>query len=591
MNGKTLRGFKDQLASSLRTRVLLLTLAAFVAVAIPAAISFVWIVDKITITLGTLVAERQILYDRYRGLESLRREVALAETLMRSPTIVEWAEDEFDRDLYARGIAELEHFRRTFADRSYFFVNDRSGNYYFNDHDGSFVGEQLRYTLSPGKEGDAWYYSTRAAGSGCHLNVNHDDILAVTKVWINCVVEENGRILGLVGTGIDLTVFVRDVVDTSQRGVESLFVDGDGAIQASPDPDMIDYRSLTKDDAEKSTFLHLLGDEGDRAAFRQMMREAALDEMNPPARMLEVEGRELLVGVGHLAELGWYNVTLMDLGQIVERRLFGPIAALIALIMISAVTLVTFLFKRNVLDRLAQAERAVHLIERGNFSLPPSDQRNDEIGRLARALNRMAGAVSADRNELEAAVRERTEQLERIAYVDPLSGVLNRRGFIEAYAQGERRRKKDVRPGLLILDIDHFKTINDTHGHIAGDRVIVEIARRLIEVTREQDLCARWGGDELVVILDGCDAASLALIGNKILDAVRTHPVDLGDGVKARITISIGAYLAGADETLESAASRADAALYAAKQRGRDRLVIYDPAVHGDGKVQAGRVA
>lgn len=586
------QALKAQFSGSLRIRVLVLTLAAFVAVAVPAALSFVWIVERITVNLGTLVAERQILYDRYRGLEALRREVALAETLMRSPTIVEWAGDEFDRALHARGIAELEHFRRTFVDRSYFFVIDASGNYYFNDHDGTYTGQQHRYTVSPDNPSDAWYYRTKEAGPGCHLNVNHDDVLAVTKVWMNCVVETDGRVLGLVGTGIDLTVFLRDVVDTQQPGVESLFVDASGAVQASRDESMIDYRSLTKEEEARNTFFQLLGGDADRAAFAQMMQEAVLDGAVPPSRFLKVGGRRALVGVGHLAELGWYNVTVMDIGQIVERRLFVPIAALIAAIMVSAAALVTFLFKRNVLDRLERAEGSVRRIENGDFSMPVMDSGADEIGRLARALNRMMGAVNADRRELEAAVRERTEQLERIAYVDSLSGVLNRRGFIEAFAQEERRMTRDgPRLGLLILDIDNFKTINDTHGHMAGDRVIAEVAKRLIDVTREQDLCARWGGDEFVIILKTCDKAALAAIGTKILDAVCTRPVELSEGLRVRVSTSVGGHLVDCVDTLEGAASKADAALYSAKQQGRNRLVVYDPAMHGRTAGRPDRVA
>jgi hypothetical protein len=164
MAGSITTSISRRVGSSLRLRVLMLTLAAFVAVAVPAAAAFVWIVDRTVVTLGTMFAERQILYDRYRGLEVLRREVALAETLMRSPTIIDWALDEFDRDRYARGIAELEHFRRTFVDRSYFFVVGASGNYYFNDHDGTYTGAQRRYTVSPANPNDEWYYKTLAAG-------------------------------------------------------------------------------------------------------------------------------------------------------------------------------------------------------------------------------------------------------------------------------------------------------------------------------------------------------------------------------------------------------------------------------------------
>jgi diguanylate cyclase (GGDEF)-like protein len=585
------RSVKGRFAASLRFRVLVLTFAAFTAIAIPAAASFVWIVDRTVVKLSTLFAERQILYDRYRGLEALRREVALAETLMRSPTIIDWAKDEFDRDKYARGISELEHFRRTFVDHSYFFVIEKSGNYYFNDHQGEYTGAQHRYAVSPDKPADAWYYSTLAAGPGCHLNVNHDVLLMVTKVWMNCVVEDKGRALGIVGTGIDLTHFLRSVVESNQPGVESLFINPSGAVQASRDESLIDFHSIAKDEGSSKTFLQLIDTPEDRTTFREMMRRAAAPEGGADARFLQLNGRSLLVGVGYLEELDWYNVTIMDVDRIVDRRLFMPIALLIALTMMSAATLVTLLFKRSVIDRLARAESSVRRIEAGDFSQPVADSGTDEIGRLARALDRMARVVGSDRAALEAAVRLRTEQLELIAYVDQLSGALNRRGLIKAFAQEERRMTADSdRPGLLILDIDNFKSINDAHGHVAGDCVIAEVARRLLDVMRNEDLCARWGGDEFVVILKNCDPLALATVGEKILDAIRSRPLNLADDNLIWIGTSIGAHVVERSDTLESAAGKADAALYAAKGQGRNRMVIYDPALHRE-SARIGRVS
>ena len=90
----TLAAFRHALTASLRTRVLLLTLAVFVAVAIPAYVAFTWIVNTTIITLGTLFAEKQVLFDRYRGLEALMKEVSLAEMLTRSPVVRAWAVDE-----------------------------------------------------------------------------------------------------------------------------------------------------------------------------------------------------------------------------------------------------------------------------------------------------------------------------------------------------------------------------------------------------------------------------------------------------------------------------------------------------------------
>jgi diguanylate cyclase (GGDEF)-like protein len=544
--------------SSLRAKVLVLSVVAFALVGLVTAVSFNWIVDRTVLKLGGLLAERQILYDRYRGLEALRREVALAETLMRSPAILEWAADERDRDKFGRGIAELEHFRRTFVDRSYFFVIEGSGNYYFNDHDGEYTGEQYRYTLSPTNPDDSWYYKTLSAGEGCHLNVNHDTVLAVTKVWMNCVVQEDGQVLGMVGTGIDLTHFLRHVVDTGQAGVESFFIDGRGAVQASRDETLINFRSLTRTPEEQVSIYQLMEDPADQKKFQELMQEALSGEASTAPMFMMVNGRRTLVGVGYLNELQWFNVTMMDVDEVIDRHLFGPIAALLAAAILSMAGLMTLLFKRL----------------------------------LSGALDRMSGKVRARRDILEAAVRERTEQLERIAYIDPLSGVLNRRGLIDAFHMEDRRKQgRAAYPGLLILDIDKFKSVNDEHGHAAGDAVLTEVARRLASVTRDSDLCARWGGDEFVVLLKECDRSSLTVVGEKILEAVRATPIEIKDGVNLNLTVSIGAHLVAAEDTLEHATSMADTALYVAKREGRNRLVVFDPKSDAPMTTKVGRVA
>lgn len=563
--------------ASLRFRVLALTLGAFLVVAVPATIAFGWIVDTTVVKLGTLFAERQILYDRHRGLEALNREVALAETLARSPVVSEWARDEFARDKYARGLAELEHFRAAFADNSYFFVVHKSGNYYFNDKAGAFTGNQRRYTLDPQNTDDEWYYKTVGLGQGCHLNVNHDRALAVTKVWINCVITQQGEVLGVLGTGIDLTMFIRNVVESDQRGVESMFVDRFGAVQANRNESLIDFRSLTRSAADRKTFFQLLDAEADRSTFSRMIAEVTDSDLNATARFLTVDGQRLLVGVGFLHRLGWYNVTLMDIDQIIDRRLFGPIALLLALMMLAAAMLVAIVFKRSVLDRLNAAEAQLHRIERGDFSGTATEGRRDEIGRLLRALNAMSRAVGHDREQLEAAVRARTSELERIAYIDSLTGILNRRGLIEAFAQLSASGDPI---GLMILDIDRFKAINDEQGHIAGDGVIEEFARRLIDVTGPHDICARWGGDEFVVMMAACDPQRLRQTGERVLEAIGARPVEAG-GSLIDVTTSIGGHLLHPGETLEKASARADIALYRAKEQGRDCFVLFDPVRDG----------
>lgn len=167
-------------------RVLVLVLLGFAAVTAPAYVAFNWMVGAAIQQLGTLFAEKQILYDRHRGLEALMSEVVLAETLAGSQSIRDWANNETDPALKRRGIADLEHFRQFFSDKSYFFAMGKSGNYYFNDAANSYAGNQYRYTLDQANPRDAWYFATAKLGDGCHLNVDNDANLRVTSLLCCC---------------------------------------------------------------------------------------------------------------------------------------------------------------------------------------------------------------------------------------------------------------------------------------------------------------------------------------------------------------------------------------------------------------------
>jgi diguanylate cyclase (GGDEF)-like protein len=539
------------LPRGLRSRVLVWTLAILVAIAVPAAGVFIWLVDGTVVKLGTLFAEKQILFDRYRGLDSLMREVSLAETVARSPAILEWAQDEADPAKAQRGLAELEHYRLSFKDQSYFIVLDGSGNYYFNDKDNTYEHDRRRYILSRDNPRDGWYYKTLALGSGCHLNVDHDDNLKVTKVWINCIIRRGERVLGVIGTGVDLSQFIREVVDIPQTGVQSMFVDRNGAVQAHRDPRLVDFHSLTKDIKAKKTIFLLLDDARDRTELAQMMQQVAAGGVLVRSRFMQIEGRKALVGVGYLDRLGWFNVTIMDVNEIIDRRLFVPIALLLAAMLLAAAALMTLLFKRSVLDRLARMERDVQRVQAGRFDEVASDGGNDEIGRLSRALSEMTKAVGDNTDRLVEMVADRTRDLERLAHLDPLTGIFNRRGFERAFGAEQNRARRAGRPmGLLLIDIDSFKPVNDVHGHHAGDRVIVEVVARLTGLLRNYDVCARWGGDEFIVLLTYAGLPALTSVSGKISAAMRAQTVALADGVSLPVTVSIGACLVADGDTL-----------------------------------------
>ncbi|OCW55846.1 GGDEF domain-containing protein [Hoeflea olei] len=189
----------------------------------------------------------------------------------------------------------------------------------------------------------------------------------------------------------------------------------------------------------------------------------------------------------------------------------------------------------------------------------------DELGQLATAIN-LASAT------LDNLYRE----LERRSTHDGLTGVYNRAAFdkrIEAELKGADRRKRPV--SLLMVDIDHFKRINDSHGHPAGDAVLREVAALFQERTRPADIVTRYGGEEFAVILPETGRAAAAALAERLRTAVEAMTVHCGDGVEIRLTVSIGCAtrmpLGGLPEALVKAA---DSALYEAKKTGRNKIVL-----------------
>ena len=170
--------------------------------------------------------------------------------------------------------------------------------------------------------------------------------------------------------------------------------------------------------------------------------------------------------------------------------------------------------------------------------------------------------------------RERAdEETRRLATTDPLTGVFNRRTFIELAARELARSRRDGTPlSLMILDLDHFKQVNDTYGHLVGDEVLVAFANLVKDCARGGDLVVRYGGEEFCVLLPATPLAAALALAERIRIATATVALTARP-IKVTVSIGVTAYSGGIDATLESLLARADEALDRAKHEGRDRVV------------------
>jgi diguanylate cyclase (GGDEF)-like protein len=244
------------------------------------------------------------------------------------------------------------------------------------------------------------------------------------------------------------------------------------------------------------------------------------------------------------------------------------------------------------------AERA--LAERTVVQLPGTDERGPvlavPLGSTSRPLGAVVvardvgapgydavafeaiGALATNAGTALANIKEHQE-VERLSVTDPLTGVNNFRHLSTMLAREMERATRFGHPlGVLMLDIDRFKPVNDTYGHAAGDAVLRELARRVKECVREVDTVARYGGEEFALLLPETQLDGSERLAGRVLVAIRSEPFRLPDGTLLGITASMG--VAGFPQhggTATEVMSAADAALYRAKAGGRDRVEVARP--------------
>ncbi len=192
------------------------------------------------------------------------------------------------------------------------------------------------------------------------------------------------------------------------------------------------------------------------------------------------------------------------------------------------------------------------------------------------------------RKQMDAAMRATLRTGLDAAIQDPLTGLYNRRYAMPHLARIAERAAKTGQPfAVMMIDLDHFKQINDTYGHAAGDAVLLEVAARLQNALRNSDLVARIGGEEFLMVMPGASAADAQQAAVRICNDIGAEPVDLpGRSASIPVTASIGMTVGGhkRSEDKDSSAlaqvllDRADRALYSAKMRGRNRVTFGRPA-------------
>ena len=366
---------------------------------------------SIEANLGAAFARNATQYNKQRILAPVARELALSQRLADSQVTKRFLLDPKNNAKRELFFTEAEGYRRAFDDHSYFLAARDSGDYYFNDNKTSF-SDRARYALKRGVAHDAWFFATMQKTEGFNINVDPDVKLKVTKVWFNVLVKDQGRNIGLAGTGLDLTEFLNRFINSRETGVTPMILNGDGAIQAHPNRKLIDYSSVNDKGGAHSTIYNLLT-HADETKMKDALVKARQNPDAIPQFWANLGGKRELFAVSFVPELQWFVVNAVDVSaaQVVDSRLWLPFLGGGVALLVLLVGAIMFWVNRLILAPLFKLTDSAQALGAGHYNveLPPAS--NDEMGDLTRAFGAMTAKVRSHTDELEGKVAQRTQEL------------------------------------------------------------------------------------------------------------------------------------------------------------------------------------
>ncbi|MEO7430991.1 MAG: SpoIIE family protein phosphatase [Dokdonella sp.] len=408
----------------LRGRFLLIVIAIYVLVGVLSLVGFYRVAETIIRQLGGSYATQYANQQRGRITARVDRELVLTQKLVASPLLRNWANDESNTQLARESLEELESFRVLFADHSWFFVVGKSGDYYHNNAANEFGGREFRFVMDPSDRTMAWYFDVLKNVDDFNLHVDYDAQLDVTKIFINAIVKNNGAKIGIGGTGLDLSEFVRTLMHTTERGIENVLIDDQGYVQGISDRALMETIARTTDATKRPAMFAMMDRDSEQSTLRQILGRMRAGQIEDAQAQFTIRGQSRLAAISYMPELHWAAVVLVDPGEVIRLETFRPILFLMATALLLTILLVSWLLDRLVLTRLARLTDATRSVAAGQYDRRMTVDRDDEIGQLAHSFNAMTSTIGDYMQNLEHKVSERTDALQQ---ANALLGESNRK--------------------------------------------------------------------------------------------------------------------------------------------------------------------
>ncbi len=371
------------------------------------------------------------------------------------------------------------------------------------------------------------------------------------------ILTTNNELLGVLGVKIAAASIDKVLAAYTQSDVDELFViDRDGRMMAS-----------SRHTAPVSGAKVLKG----------LPVGRLFQQPSQPMDYSSADGAAVIGTLQIVPALQWGVVAQMD-----KTRAFARVERLqkltisLVLALLAGLGLCAYLLGLTIVRPLRRLSEGAEQVASGNLEVDLPVRSRSEVGFLTQVFNHMVARLRRSREELDSVnqmLKEKNRALHQLSITDDLTGLYNRKHLMETLSSEVIRSGRHRHPfTLLIIDIDHFKQVNDTHGHQSGDEVLCRLAAVFRETIRDCDYVARYGGEEFIILLTEIEPQLSLDAAERIRKRTAQETIHSG-GESISVSVSIGAaFFPGDGDTPQTLIQKADRALYAAKESGRNRV-------------------
>ncbi len=398
-------GLKEKLLSFLGVScVLILTMSILIGV---------FLIHEIQKSSALLYSENHTELQSQKLLTPISKEIALSKKFANSIVLLEWINDIDNEEKKQRLYKEVESFRQSFQNKSLYLTINEGLKYYYL-YDETKFNLIKPYTLSREELSDQWYFKILKNRPDVDLTIDVDPKIQDSRIWINILVQNQGVVLGAVGTGLDVSLFLKEFLAPLDDGVSQMILNRNGEIRLHSDESLIQFDENGILIPEKILHEKIPSEAGKKRLDRLLQNAQNHPETVVSGTFQTVSDGEIIVSVSYIPLMNWHVISVINLDEakLGGGNLFIPVFILVVALLTLLFVLFGFSVNRQVITPITNLQRFAKSIADGQYVERQEKFADDEIGELNRNLISMADQIQKNTHTLELTVERRTELLE-----------------------------------------------------------------------------------------------------------------------------------------------------------------------------------